>query len=148
MPRYLISNLLGLAGAIAGGVLGFYTFQWLLGYGFYGLMIPGAFLGLGCSLLARHASVIRGVFCGIAALVLSFFTDWYFTITDESFATFVSRVKDFNPVTLLMIAVGTLIAFWIGKDAGMRGYARVSRPVSGPTLPARPTETPPGSSTE
>ena len=51
MPRHLISNLLGLVGAIIGGVLGFYTFGWLFYYGFYGLMIPGAFLGLGCSLL-------------------------------------------------------------------------------------------------
>src|SRR4051812_48586624 len=31
MPRHLISNLLGLLGAIIGGVLGFYTFQWLEG---------------------------------------------------------------------------------------------------------------------
>ena len=52
MSRHLIiSNVLGLVGAIVGGVLGFYTFGWLLSYGFYGLMIPGAFLGLGCSLL-------------------------------------------------------------------------------------------------
>ena len=41
-----------------------------------GLMIPGAFLGLGCSLLARHPSIVRGVFCGIAALGLSLFTEW------------------------------------------------------------------------
>ena len=58
MSRYLISNVLGLVGAIAGGVLGFYTFRWLLGQGFYGLIIPGAFLGLGCSLL-RTASLGR-----------------------------------------------------------------------------------------
>ncbi len=36
MPRYLISNLLGLVGAVIGGVLGFYTFRWLHGQGFYG----------------------------------------------------------------------------------------------------------------
>ena len=63
-----------------GGVLGFYTFRWLLGQGFYGLMIPGAFLGLGCSLLAQHPSVVRGVFCGIAAFALSQFTEWYFPL--------------------------------------------------------------------
>ena len=27
MPRYLVSNLLGLVGAVIGGVLGFYTFR-------------------------------------------------------------------------------------------------------------------------
>ena len=50
MPRLLISNMLGLVGALLGGVLGFYTFGWVLEHGFLGLMIPGALLGLGCSL--------------------------------------------------------------------------------------------------
>ena len=61
MARHLISNLLGLVGAIIGGVLGFYTFGWLFEHGFYGLMIPGALLGLGCSLLAQHPSSTRGL---------------------------------------------------------------------------------------
>jgi hypothetical protein len=121
MSRYLISNLLGLGGAIAGGVLGFYTFRWLLGQGFYGLIIPGAFLGLGCSVLARHPSVVRGVFCGIAAFALSQFTDWYFTLTDESFLDFLRNGKTLTPVTMLMSAVATLVAFWLGADAGFPG---------------------------
>jgi hypothetical protein len=78
MMRLVISNLLGLAGAAAGGVLGFYTFGWLVGHGFYGLMIPGAFLGFGCSVLARHSSVARGVVCGVAALALALFAEWRF----------------------------------------------------------------------
>lgn len=121
MSRYLISNLLGLGGAIAGGVLGFYTFRWLLGQGFYGLIIPGAFLGLGCSVLARHPSVVRGVFCGVAAFALSQFTDWYFTLTDESFLDFLRNGKTLTPVTMLMSAVATLVAFWLGADAGFPG---------------------------
>jgi len=132
MLRNVISNSLGLVGAIIGGVLGFYTFRWLLGYGFYGLIVPGAFLGLGCSLLARHRSVIRGVFCGIAALGLALFTDWYFTITNDSFQTFLLRAKEFSPVTLLMTGVGALIAFWVGRDAGFPGSARASRPAVRP----------------
>ena len=76
MPRHLISNLLGLVGAVIGGALGFYTFGWLLGQGFYGLMIPGALLGLGCSLLAQHPSTIRGILCGLAALGLGLYTEW------------------------------------------------------------------------
>jgi hypothetical protein len=75
MPRHLVSNLLGLVGAIVGGVLGFYTFGWLVYYGFYGLMIPGAFLGLGCSLAASHPSTTRGILCGIAAIGLAVFTE-------------------------------------------------------------------------
>jgi hypothetical protein len=121
MSRYLISNLLGLVGAIAGGVLGFYTFRWLLGQGFYGLIIPGAFLGLGCSVLARHPSVVRGVFCGIAAFALSQFTDWYFTLTDDSLVDFVRNGKTLTPVTMLMSIVAAFVAFWLGGDAGFPG---------------------------
>ncbi len=63
MKRSLISNLLGLVGAAVGGVLGFYTFGWLEDHGFYGLAIPGAFLGLGCGLLAQHRSSARAGSC-------------------------------------------------------------------------------------
>ena len=137
MSRILISNLLGLIGAAIGGVLGFYTFGWLLRQGFYGLVIPGAFLGLGCSLLARHTSTVRGIVCGVAALGLSLFTEWchWSFKADPSFQYFLLHVKDLTPVTLLMIAVGTLIGFWLGRDAGYVG----SR--------FRPTPKPPGSRT-
>src|SRR5271155_4503764 len=113
MPRHLISNLLGLIGAIVGSVLGFYTFGWLLEHGFLGLMIPGALLGLGCSLLARHPSIVRGVFCGIAALGLSLFADWKFEPfnADDSLQFYLSHVMDLGPVRVLMIGIGSLIAY-------------------------------------
>ena len=89
MKRLLISHLLGLVGAAIGGVLGFYTFRWLSTTGFYGLAIPGSFLGLGCGLLAQHRSPLRGVFCAVAALVLSLFTEWKFApfVDDTSFSS-------------------------------------------------------------
>ena len=139
MPRHVLSNLFGLVGAILGGVAGFYTFRWLLDHGFYGLIIPGAFLGLGSSLLARHPSTARGVFCGVAALVLSLFTDWYFTITKDSFTQFVQNGKNFSSVTLLMVAIGTLAAFWIGKDSTARGFG-VRQPISRPAPESEPRE--------
>jgi hypothetical protein len=125
MPRHLISNVLGLVGAMVGGALGFYTFDWLRGQGFYGLMIPGALLGLGCSLLAQHRSTARGIICGLAALALGLYTEWRFWpfIADPSLSYFLKNVGSLKPVTLLMLGVGALIAFWIGGDAG---YARLS----------------------
>jgi hypothetical protein len=124
MPRYFVSNLLGLVGAVIGGVLGFYTFRWLLEHSFYGLIIPGAFLGLGCSLLARHPSATRGVICGLAALGLGLFTEWWFSPfkADDSLTYFLKSVGSLSPVTLLMIGVGAIVAFWIGGDAGFRGF--------------------------
>ncbi len=126
MSRILISNLLGLIGAAVGGVAGFYTFAWLVRHGFYGLVIPGAFLGLGCSLLAKHTSTARGIVCAVAALGLTLFTDWCYTITPLSFQEYIIDVKKLGPVTLLMTAAGTFIAFFLGKDAGYIG-SRVRR---------------------
>ena len=48
-----------LIGAVIGGVLGYYTFKWILDHGFYGMMIPGGLLGLGCGLLAQHPFHMR-----------------------------------------------------------------------------------------
>lgn len=123
MPRYLISNVLGIVGAVIGGVLGFYTFRWLRGQGFYGLMIPGALIGLGCSLLAQHSSTTRGIACAVAAVGLGLFTEWYFWpfAADESLSYFLKSVGDLKPVTMLMIGVGAVFAFWLGRDAGYRG---------------------------
>jgi hypothetical protein len=120
MPRYLISNVLGVVGAVIGGVLGFYIFRWLFGQGFYGLMIPGALLGLGCSLLAQHPSTARGLICGAAALCLGLYTEWHFRpfAADDTFTYFVHHLNQLTPVTYLMIGVGTIIAAWIGGDAG------------------------------
>ena len=123
MPRHLISDLLGLVGAAIGGTVGFYTFLWLLKQGYYGLIVPGAFLGLGCSVLANHRSVVRGIVCGVAAFALSQFADWYCTITDERFVEFIRNGRTLTPVTMLMTGVATFIAFWTGADAGIRGFS-------------------------
>jgi hypothetical protein len=137
MSRYVISNLLGLIGAALGGVAGFYTYRWVLNHGLIGGMIPGAFLGLGCSLLARHPSVSRGVVCGVAGLVLGFFTDWYTNVTQQTFWEYLLDVKSINPVILLTIAIGTFIAFWLGKDAGMMGSSRLVAAPSGQPAPTQ-----------
>jgi hypothetical protein len=138
MRRRLISNLLGLVGATIGGVLGFYTFQWLVGHDFYGLAIPGAFLGLGCGLLAQHTSIPRGIFCGVAALILSLYTEWtYMTfVADASFSYMITHIMEKSPVTLLMIAVGTIFAFWVGKDGGFRWLPQGRVPASAETKKA------------
>jgi len=134
MPRHLISNLLGLVGAIVGGVLGFYTFGWLVYHGFYGLMIPGAFLGLGCSLAASHPSTTRGILCGLSAVGLAAFTEWNYRPfnADNSLSYFLLHLTSLSPVTFLMIGIGALIAYWVGKESGFR----FSSPIGGPTRPA------------
>lgn len=148
MLRLVISNLLGLVGAVVGGIVGFFTFGWLVEQGWYGLMIPGAFLGFGCGLLARHRSVARGIVCGIAAVGLGLFAEVRYRpfVADDSFQYFFTHVKDLSLVpTILMLAIGALIAFWVGKDAGFRGYMGPSRPPE-PTSDSKSDRKPPDSS--
>jgi hypothetical protein len=138
--QQLTSNVLGLLGAIVGGVLGYYTFSWIFDHGFYGMMIPGAFLGLGCGLLARHPSQLRGALCGVAALALGLYTEWRFFPfrDDQSLAYFLRHVPDLSPVTLVMIAAGAFFAYWLGRDAGLslmpgrRGPSALQKQVDSP----------------
>ncbi len=138
MKRLMIGHVRGLVGAILGGVLGFYTFGWLLQQGFYGLMIPGALLGLGCGIAAGQPSLARGIACGVAAVTLAIYTQWHYWEfkEDDRFAYFITHLTSLSPVTLLMIAVGGVVAFWLGKDSGLRGSARSSAPPAASESPA------------
>ena len=49
------------AGAVVGGAVGIVAFQMLARAGFYGIMLPGAFLGLGAGLAARGKSLPLGI---------------------------------------------------------------------------------------
>jgi len=75
MVNRVMSTTLGVIGGIVGGIFGFVLFQWILSQGLYALVIPGASIGLGCSLLARHQSTPRGVVCAVAAVALGLYTD-------------------------------------------------------------------------
>ncbi len=128
--RQITSNILGLIGAAVGGVLGYYNFLWILNQGFYGLMIPGALLGLGCGLLSRHASQLRGVLCGAAGLVLGMYAEWSYRtfVADGSFAYMVTHIQEKPPLTLVMLALGAFFAYWMGRDAGLLRLQGVQRP--------------------
>jgi hypothetical protein len=120
----ITSTILGLVGAVVGGVLGYYTFQWVFDHGFYGMMIPGAFVGLGCGLLAQHPSQVRGAICGLAAVGLGLYTEWTLRpfVADKSLAFFLKNIPVLTPVTLVMIAAGAFFAYWLGKDSGFHVF--------------------------
>ncbi|AGA29563.1 hypothetical protein [Singulisphaera acidiphila] len=124
------SNLLGLVGAALGAALGYALFQWLVSQNLYGLMIPGAMMGLGCCLLAQHRSHTRGIVCGIAALILGLYTEWRFYPfrADGGFQYLVVHFFDLKPITQLMLGVGAIFAYWIGKDASpLFSFAQIAR---------------------
>ncbi len=140
MNRAWIAHSRGLVGAILGGALGFYTFRWLYDQNFYGLVVPGAFLGLGCGLLAGKPSTARGIACGLAGIVLAIYTEWRFWPfeNDTSFLYFCTHISQLKPVTLLMTGIGGAMAYWLGKDSGPLRLK--------PSPPATPTAAEPRSS--
>jgi hypothetical protein len=121
-------------GAAAGGVLGYYTFEWIVHQGFYGLMIPGALLGLGCGMLSQHPSRVRGVVCAAAAIPLALYAEWksFPFIADPSFVYLVNHAHELKPITQLMIALGAVFAYWFGKDAGLRLFGGGQRRAASP----------------
>ncbi len=108
---------LGLLGAVMGGVLGFFAFGWIAQQGFYALVMPGAFLGLGCGLLSRHDSPARGALCGLAGLALGIVAEWsqFPFVRDRSFGFFLTHLHELQPVTLIMVILGGVLAFWFGR---------------------------------
>lgn len=113
----LIALIRGLAGAIVGGAIGYLIFRWLLRYGLYGLMIPGACLGLGAGLAAGRQSHLLALLCACAALGLGLWAEWsvHPFIKDGSLVYFLRNVALLKPPTLLMIGLGAVFAYWFGQ---------------------------------
>ncbi len=107
----------GLAGAIAGGVVGYFAFYWLYKNGLYALMVPGLLLGLGAGWAARGRSVLLGAVCLIAAAALGVYSEW--TIgpfkKDPSLVFFITHLHALPVIKLVMIGLGAAAAFWFGQ---------------------------------
>jgi hypothetical protein len=111
---------LGLLGALIGGCVGYFSFFWISRQGFYALALPGALLGLGAGLCARHRSSLLAIICGIAGLALGLFTEWRFApfIADKSLSYFFSHLHLLRPLTWIMVALGTFLSYRLalGRD--------------------------------
>jgi hypothetical protein len=116
----LLNTILSVIGAAVGGFIGYQVFFWVVDQGFYGMMIPGGLLGLGCGVLARYPSQLRGILCGLAGLALGIYTEWKFApfVADGSFVYLLTHFHQILPVHLLMIILGAGFAYWLGKDGG------------------------------
>lgn len=103
-----------LLSATVGGILGYAAFFWLTSQGLYGLVIPGGLLGLAAGIFPPQSKLVAPV-CGLLALALGLYTEWRFApfTANDSLTYFLSHVHQLKPMTLLMIAVGAAIGFWI-----------------------------------
>jgi hypothetical protein len=123
MLLHITGTVLSAIGAVLGGALGYAAFFWIARQGFYALILPGALLGMGCGLLSQHRSSLRGVLCGLAAVALGLYTEWKFEpfVADERFGYLLTHVFQLRGLTQIMIIVGGVLAFWMGKDSDFLG---------------------------
>ncbi len=108
------SALIAVAGAVIGGALGHFAVGWIARHGYYGMIVPGGLLGFGAA-FGRSNSRWLAVAFGLAAVCLGLFTEWRFFPwrKDESLGYFLAHIPDLSPVTLLMIAAGGALGFWV-----------------------------------
>jgi len=106
-------TLLAITGAVAGALLGYFATGWAASQGFYSILLPGLFAGVG-SLLGtfKNKFLMPGVI-GVCVVILTYFTEWrYFPFSrDHSFSFFVEHLGDLRPMTHIMAIGGGLISF-------------------------------------
>jgi hypothetical protein len=109
--------LRGMAGAVIGAVVGWFAFGWLVSQGLYGLALPGALLGLGCGLISGGVSTVNAVLCAVLAGVLGLVLEWRHRpfVADESFGFFLSHLHELKGITWVMVALGSVFAYWFGR---------------------------------
>ena len=109
----------GVVGAAMGAVVGYAAFAWLASQGFYALVLPGAMLGLGCALLLRQNYPAAGILCGLAALPLGILCEWRAApfLANRSLVYFLTHLHQLKPATWIMVLLGALFAFWLGKGS-------------------------------
>ena len=108
------SDAIVLLGALIGGLAGYFAFQFLLSQGFYGLMLPGGALGMGAGLYKTPTKAVS-IVCGVLAAAIGLVAEWsaFPFKADESLSYFLSHFYDLKPMTLIMIAIGAGVGFWI-----------------------------------
>ncbi len=107
----------GLIGAAAGAAIGSFTYFQLLNQGWDGLAIPGALTGLGFGLLSRRSFLSAGFVCALLGLVVMLWCQWQSLINfkDQEIGEFIELIPNLNNGTKVMLAVGTVMAFWFGR---------------------------------
>ena len=114
-----VSTTLGVIGSTVGGACGYWLFDYFARRGIIALVVPGAALGLGCGVLARHDSWLRGIACAIAAILLGLYAVWKIDPlgAENWFPYAIVHFFDVRLLYQIMIGLGGALAFYLGKDA-------------------------------
>jgi hypothetical protein len=110
----MIRDLRLVVAACAGGLLGAALFFWLAARGYYGLALPGGLLGLGAGVFRPH-SAATPVLCGVLAVGLGLVVEWRFApfVADSSFSFFLTHLTGLQLPTVVMLAIGAVVGFWV-----------------------------------
>lgn len=130
----IVAWLLGLGGGVAGGVLGYFLFMVIARCGFYAIVLPGALVGIGCGALSGRKSNGLGIVCAVLGLAAGIFAEWRFApfAIDESLSFFLTHFHENGGVTLVLIAIGAVCAFYFGRGReGARTWGRTPRETRG-----------------
>jgi hypothetical protein len=129
MAKQVLETFRSIVGAVAGGILGYAAFFWVARHGFYALALPGIVLGLGCSVLSQGRSALRGAVCALVAFPLGVYTDWRFDNppNQHTLGYWFSHLPQQGIITLILLAVGTLAAYWFGADGMFQAWWPWSR---------------------
>jgi len=79
--------------------------------------------------------VVFGIVCALLALIAGIISEWRWSpfSADNSFGYFITHLQQLRPITLIMIAIGAVFAFWFAATGRRRAAAR--EPVSTPATP-------------
>jgi hypothetical protein len=123
------SFALGLLGAASGGILGYVAFGWLIGQGFYALVLPPALIGLAAGMCVKHRSTVLAGICSAAGLLLGLFLEWkFFPFTaNASLSYFLAHLHQLRALTWIMILIGVCVSY---SFALKRNPAPDARPTS------------------
>jgi H+/Cl- antiporter ClcA len=125
MKVRVMDLLPGLIGAAMGGVFGYFIYKLGLQQGLKAGVVPGAFVGLGGGLLSSRPSQLRGVICGLGALALGIFAEWWneWFNEDPSLGFFLTHMNHLRWLVLVMIALGTFLGYYWGGQGFKPDFA-------------------------
>lgn len=115
MSRKWLEPVRGYAAALIGGILGYALAWWLVRWGLYAPLLPGAGVGLGFGLATAQQPLVHRVICGVAGLAAGVYVEWQLFpfIDDRSLGYFLLHLHEVMPLHLVFLVLGGLLAFWL-----------------------------------
>ena|SRR3990172_3647455 len=110
----MVRNLTTILCGILGGVIGYAGFVWLLGQGYYALVLPGGLLGLAAGIVPSRWRWVP-IICAILAIGAGLIAEHraFPFVADPSLGYFLRHLGDLRPVTMMLIGLGGFIGFWV-----------------------------------